>query len=89
MSMDTIYRINPLFRLQWEEAQSCYVLLYPEGMVQLGGSSGEILQHIDGAKSVQEIADILSKKFNDPNVTGDVVEFIDVAAKQGWLNANQ
>lgn len=88
MSTDTVYQINPLFRLQWEEAQQCYVLLYPEGMVQLGDSSGEILKCIDGEKSVQTIADDLSARFDDPDVAGDVIEFIDVAAKQGWLNAS-
>ena len=51
MSTDTVYQINPLFRLQWEEAQQGYVLLYPEGMVQLGTSSGEILKCIDGSNN--------------------------------------
>jgi pyrroloquinoline quinone biosynthesis protein D len=88
MNTGTVYQINPLFRLQWEETQQGYVLLYPEGMVQLGASSGEILKSIDGEKSVQAIADDLSARFDDPEVAGDVIEFIDVAAKQGWLHAN-
>ena len=88
MSTETVYQLNPLFRLQWEEAQQCYVLLYPEGMVQLGASSAEILKCIDGEKSVQMIADELSAKFDDDSVAGDVIEFFDVAVKQGWLNAN-
>ncbi|HEY4542095.1 MAG TPA: pyrroloquinoline quinone biosynthesis peptide chaperone PqqD, partial [Noviherbaspirillum sp.] len=25
-------KLSRLFRMQWEEAQSAYVLLYPEGM---------------------------------------------------------
>jgi pyrroloquinoline quinone biosynthesis protein D len=32
-------RLNRLFRLQWEEAQQAYVLLYPEGMVKLNLSA--------------------------------------------------
>jgi pyrroloquinoline quinone biosynthesis protein D len=32
------------FRLQWEPAQQAHVLLYPEGMVKLNGSAGEILK---------------------------------------------
>ena len=32
------------FRLQWEPAQNAYVLLYPEGMIKLNGSAGEILK---------------------------------------------
>ena len=88
MSTNTVYQLNPIYRLQWEEAQQKYVLLYPEGMVQLGTSSGEILKCIDGKSSVQMIADDLSARFEDDSVAGDVIEFIDVAAKQGWLHAN-
>jgi len=36
--------LSRLFRLQWEEAQNSYVLLYPEGMVKLNQSAGEILK---------------------------------------------
>jgi pyrroloquinoline quinone biosynthesis protein D len=41
-------RLNRLFRLQWEEAQQAYVLLYPEGMVKLNLSAAEILKRCDG-----------------------------------------
>ena len=42
-------RIGHGFRLQWEPAQGCFVLLYPEGMVKLNQSAGEILKRCDGA----------------------------------------
>ena len=29
------------FRFQWEEAQDCFVLLYPEGMVKLNQAAGD------------------------------------------------
>src|SRR5262249_58446441 len=35
------------FRLQWEPAQAAHVLLYPEGMVKLNSSAGEILKRCD------------------------------------------
>ena len=38
------------FRLQWEPAQKAHVLLYPEGMVKLNGSAGEILKRCDGER---------------------------------------
>ena len=41
--------INPHFRLQWESAQQSHVLLYPEGMVKLNRSAGEILSRCSGA----------------------------------------
>ena len=42
------------FRLQWEPAQNAHVLLYPEGMVKLNGSAGEILRRCDGARTLGE-----------------------------------
>ena len=39
----SIPRIGHGFRLQWEPAQESHVLLYPEGMVKLNQSAGEIL----------------------------------------------
>ena len=48
-------RIGAGFRLQWEPAQDCHVLLYPEGMVKLNGSAGEIMKRCDGERSVEAI----------------------------------
>ena len=45
-------RIARLYRLQWEEAQKAHVLLYPEGMIQLNGSAGEILRRCDGERTL-------------------------------------
>jgi coenzyme PQQ biosynthesis enzyme PqqE len=45
-SIDTAARpsLDRRFRLQWEAAQKAHVLLYPEGMIKLNGSAGEILE---------------------------------------------
>ncbi|MEX8493025.1 pyrroloquinoline quinone biosynthesis peptide chaperone PqqD, partial [Sphaerotilus sp.] len=45
-------RVARGFRLQWEEAQGCHVLLYPEGMVKLNRSAGEILTRCTGAATI-------------------------------------
>ena len=37
-------KLSAQYRFQWEEAQNCYVLLYPEGLIKLGQSSAEILK---------------------------------------------
>ena len=55
MSEDTIFEFSGHYRFQWEAAQNAYVLLYPEGMVKLGGSAGEILKRIDGSSPVSAI----------------------------------
>jgi pyrroloquinoline quinone biosynthesis protein D len=47
-----IYKIAAHHRFQWEKAQDCYVILFPEGMVKLNGSAGEFLKLVDGSNSV-------------------------------------
>ena len=84
-SRDDIPCLSKLYRLQWEKAQDAYVLLYPEGMVKLNESAGEILSRIDGSKSISSITDELEKKFGVSNLTGDVVSFVELAVQQGWL----
>lgn len=78
-------RIGPGFRLQWEPAQNCHVLLYPEGMVKLNGSAGEIMKRCDGQRSIDEIVAELEAAFNAQGLKGDVIAFVEMAAKQRWL----
>jgi len=86
MSEDRIPEINSFFRLQWEEAQNSFVLLYPEGMVKLSQSAGEILKRINGKSSVQDIISDLQSAFPDVDLTSDVITFINQATENGWLN---
>ena len=81
--------LSKLYRLQWEKAQDAYVLLYPEGMVKLNESAGEILSRVDGIKSISSIIDELEKKFGVSNLTGDVVSFVELAVQQGWLSLDE
>ena len=77
--------LSKLYRLQWEKAQDAYVLLYPEGMVKLNESAGEILSRVDGRKSISSITEELEKNFGVSDLTGDVVSFVELAVQQGWL----
>lgn len=79
-------RIGAGFRLQWEEAQGCHVLLYPEGMVKLNGSAGEILKRCDGERDVAAIVADLEAAFAAQGLQGDVLAFVEMAAKQRWLS---
>ena len=78
-------RIGHGFRLQWEEAQSAYVLLYPEGMVKLNQSAGEIMKRCDGKADVTAIVADIEGAFDAQGLEKDVLGFIEVAAKQRWL----
>jgi pyrroloquinoline quinone biosynthesis protein D len=82
---NTTPAVAPTFRLQWEEAQDCYVVLYPEGMVKLSPSAGEIMQRCDGKRSIDEIIEDLATKFPGADLSTDVYEFLEVAYGNGWL----
>ena len=77
--------LSAMFRLQWEEVQQAWVLLYPEGMVKLNGSAGEIIKRLDGKKSVIELIAELEKDFETTGLQNDVLAFLDIAHKQGWV----
>ena len=73
------------FRLQWEEAQNAHVLLYPEGMIKLNGSAGEILKRCDGAATIADITADLERAFAAANLSGDVIRFVTMAVEKKWL----
>lgn len=78
-------RIAPGKRLQFEPAQDCHVLLYPEGMVKLNGSAGEIMKRCDGQRSIGEIVADLEQAFATTGLERDVLGFVEIAVKQQWL----
>ena len=83
--LDAVPRIGPGFRLQWEPAQDCHVLLYPEGMVKLNQSGGEILKRCDGQRNVAEIVAELEQAFSATGLEREVIGFLAVAGQQRWL----
>ncbi len=79
-------RIRRGFRLQWEPVQNCYVLLYPEGMIQLNDSASHILKLVDGKRTIEQIIAQLQEQFPDvPGLDEDVMTFMGVAHAQFWL----
>ncbi len=84
-SLDARPRVSRQFRLQWEEAQQSWVLLYPEGMVKLNRSAGEIMKRCDGVATVQEIVADLEGSFGAESLTNDVLAFVELAKKQRWI----
>jgi pyrroloquinoline quinone biosynthesis protein D len=81
----TVPRLVAGFRLQWEPAQSYHVLLYPEGMVKLNQSAGEIMKRCDGERSIASIVADLEQTFATTGLERDVIGFVEVAGKQRWL----
>lgn len=85
ITADSIFEIKPGHRLQWEETQDCFVILFPEGMVQLSASAGEIMQLCDGNKTVNGIIEQLTEKFAGADLRDDVIEFFTEAEDNGWI----
>jgi pyrroloquinoline quinone biosynthesis protein D len=86
---NTVLEISKLYRFQWEPAQQLHVLLYPEGMVKLPGSSGEILKRVNGSSTVGEIIADLEKTFPGADLRGDVIEFLEHAHGKGWVRTKE
>jgi pyrroloquinoline quinone biosynthesis protein D len=82
---EDIPQMAATFRLQWEEAQGCHVILYPEGMVKLNPAAGEILKRCDGQASVAAIIDDLQSAFPEADLEADVYQFLDTAYDNQWL----
>ncbi len=78
-------KLSRLFRLQWEEVQNSFVLLYPEGMVTLNQSSAEILKRCDGTRDLAAIISDLETVFSMTGLRADVEEFLRTAQEHGWI----
>lgn len=78
-------RIAPGMRLQFEQAQDGWVLLYPEGMAQLNPSAAEILKRCDGSKTIAQITTELEALFNASGIEPEVQQLAQEGKRRGWL----
>jgi pyrroloquinoline quinone biosynthesis protein D len=74
------------FRLQWEAAQNAWVLLFPEGMIKLNGSAGEIMKRCTGESTIDEITADLERTFEATGLAADVFAFVEMARGKQWLS---
>jgi pyrroloquinoline quinone biosynthesis protein D len=81
-----IFKIAAHHRFQWEEAQQSHVILFPEGMVKLNGSAGEVLSLVDGKNTVDQIITSLKGKFKDvEGIEKDILSMIQFALDKAWI----
>ena len=86
IDLQTKLKLSNGFRFQWEDAQDCYVLLYPEGMVKLNMTAGEILAQVDDVRSIDEIIARLQDKFGAiESLKQDVLDFVEDALEKNWI----
>ena len=79
--------INPLFLFRWEEQEKAYLLLYPEGIIKLNDSAGNILNLCDGERTMESIIAELKALFGADDIDGDIYNFMEVARGKGWIKA--
>lgn len=70
-----------LARLSFDPARARPVLLYPEGAVLLNDTGAEILRLCDGARTVAEIADELSARYQ-ADLMDDVTAYLTELAER-------
>ena len=68
-----------------EEVQKAWVLLYPEGMVQLNDSSAEILKLCTGEMTVATIVSTLEAKFNAQGIGPQIRDLLQEGVRRGWI----
>lgn len=78
-------KLSRTFRLQYEPAQERWVLLYPEGMVQLNESAAEILKRCDGSRTLPGIVTELEAAFNAEGIEPQVRSLLEEAMRRGWI----
>jgi pyrroloquinoline quinone biosynthesis protein D len=88
VSDDSRPAIGRGFRLQWESAQNAYVLLYPEGMIRLNASAGEILKRCSGEATIDEITADLEAAFATTGLKPDVTTFLVMALEKRWVTVS-
>ena len=77
-------------KFRFNKARKEWVILAPERLVKLDPIAVEILQLVDGEKTVKIIASELSKKFNAPEETilTDVKEMLQDLSDKGFIQEN-
>ena len=75
-------------RLHYDDVRAEHVLLIPEGAVRLNPTAAEVLELCDGERSLDDIAGVLSARYDGADVHDDVRELVDgLAAKELVVDA--
>jgi pyrroloquinoline quinone biosynthesis protein D len=81
------YALNPMYLFRWEPTQDSHVLLYPEGIVKLNQTAGDIIERCDGKRTVAELVAELQHRYpgDDDRVAEGVYKFLEVFRAKGWI----
>jgi pyrroloquinoline quinone biosynthesis protein D len=72
-------------RLHRDKVREQDVLLFPEGALVLNETALEVLGLVDGERTLDEIAAVLSERYEGADVKDDVAELLDGIGERGLV----
>jgi coenzyme PQQ biosynthesis protein PqqD len=72
-------------RLHRDKVREQDVLLFPEGALVLNETALEVLGLVDGERTLDEIAAVLSERYEGADVRDDVAELLDGIGERGLV----
>ena len=72
-------------RLQYDEVREEHLLLVPEGAVRLNPTAAEVLELCDGERSLDEIVDALSARYEGSDLRADIQGLVDGMTQRGLV----
>jgi pyrroloquinoline quinone biosynthesis protein D len=72
-------------RLRYDEVREEHLLLIPEGVVRLNPTAAEVLGLCDGERSLDDIVEALSARYDGADLRDDVRELVDAMAQRGLV----
>lgn len=88
MNGNAVLRFAPGVRLRIESDQTAF-LLFPEGVVELSETARAILELVDGVRTADDIAAVLSERYDAPTdqIRADVAQSYAALRQRGFLQA--
>ena len=72
-------------RLHRDKVREQDVLLFPEGALVLNETALEVLGLVDGERTLDDIASVLSERYEGADVKDDVSELLDGIGERGLV----
>jgi pyrroloquinoline quinone biosynthesis protein D len=72
-------------RLHWDSVRERHVLLFPEGALALNPTAAEVLALCDGQRTLEEISEVLSVRYDGAAVHKEVASLLDSIAERGLV----
>lgn len=86
---ESVLQFAPGVRLKDDEQSDRKLLLMPECIVKLNNSATEVLELVDGHRTIAQIYAELAAKYEDETLHKDLAEFIMDALTRGWIEVKE